>query len=118
MPAPLFAAEAEAVAVEFGHGMTSTQRMVYALAHDAAGNRLLFGGLEGKVGFLDLATGQSGTLLDPPGQPAVQRLGLSRDRGSLCCTCQPDLLVNSNKRRPPLLQVWNYAALERRLMGG
>jgi hypothetical protein len=116
-PAPLFAAEAEGVAVEFGPGMTATHRMVSALAHDAAGNRLLFGGLEGKVGFLDLATGRSGTLLDPPGRPAVQRLGLSRDRGSLCCTCQPDLLVQ-NKRQPALLQVWNYAALEQRLRGG
>lgn len=118
MPAPLFAAEAEAVGVEVGHGMTSTHRMVYALAHDAAGNRLLFGGLEGKVGFLDLTTGRGGTLLDPPGRPAVQRLGLSRDRRSLCCSCQPDLLVNNNKRRPALLQVWNYAALEQRLTGG
>jgi hypothetical protein len=116
-PPPLFAAEAEAVAIEMGLGMTGTHRMVYALAHDAAGNRLLFGGLEGKVGFLDLATGRSGTLLDPPGRPAVQRLGLSRDRGSLCCTCQPDLLAQS-KRRPALLQVWNYAALEQRLLGG
>jgi hypothetical protein len=117
-PAPLFAAEAEAVAVELGHGMmTATHRMVYALAHDAAGNRLLFGGLEGKVGFLDLVTGRSGTLLDPPGRPAVQRLGLSRDRSSLCCTCQPDVL-GRNKRRPALLQVWNYAALEQRLGGG
>jgi hypothetical protein len=116
-PAPLFAAEAEAVAVELGHGMTAAHRMVYALAHDAAGNRLLFGGLDGKVGFLDLDTGRSGTLLDPPGRPAVQRLGLSRDRGSLCCTCQPDPLARG-KRRPPLLQVWNYAALEQRLVGG
>ena len=80
-------------------------------------DQLLFGGMEGKVGFLDLATGRSGTLLDPPGRPAVQRLGLSRDRASLCCTCQPDLLVNNRKRRPALLQVWNYAALEQRLMG-
>jgi hypothetical protein len=92
--------------------------MVYALAHDAAGNRLLFGGLEGKIGFLDLASGRSGALLDPPGRPAVQRLGLSRDRRSLCCTCQPDLLANGNKRRPALLQVWNYAALEQRVQGG
>ncbi|HJT77366.1 MAG TPA: hypothetical protein VJ739_09220 [Gemmataceae bacterium] len=116
-PTPLFAAEAETVAVEVGYGMTAPQGMVYTLAHDAAGNRLLFGGLAGKVRFLDLATGRGGTLLDPPGRPAIQRLGLSRDRSSLCCTCQPDLFVQGKQRRPPLLQVWNYAALERRLAG-
>jgi hypothetical protein len=117
-PLPLFTAEAEPVAVEVGHGMTTTQRMVYALAHDAAGNRLLFGGLEGKARFLDLVTGRCGTLLDPPGRPALQRLGLSRDRGALCCTCQPDLFAQGRQRRPALLQVWNYAALEQRLVGG
>jgi len=117
-PAPVLAVASEPVTVEAGRGMAVSHRIgAWGLAHDAAGNRLLFGGLEGKVGFLDLVTGRSGTLLDPPGRPAVQRLGLSRDRGSLCCTCQPDLLVQ-RKRRPALLQVWNYAALEQRLVDG
>ncbi len=113
-PPPVFTAEAEAVSVEIGYGMTSAHRNIYTLAHDAGGNRLLFGGLDGRVRYLDLATGRGGTFLDPPGRPAIQRLGLSRDRSALCCTCQPDPLARE-KRRPALLQVWNYAALDKRL---
>jgi hypothetical protein len=114
-PAPVFAAEAEPVAVDVGGRMMTTQRAVHGLAVDAAGKRLLYGGLEGKIGFLDLNTGRSGTLLDPPGRPAVRRLGLARNRSALCCTVEPDLFVQGRNRRPALLQVWNYTDLDRRV---
>jgi hypothetical protein len=118
-PAPAFAAAAEPVAVQLGHlmsGMTTTQAQTYTLAHDAAANRVLFAGLEGKVKFLDLASGQVGVLLDPPGRPAINRLGLARDGSALCCTCSPDLFAGNN-RKPPLVQVWNYTALSGKLGG-
>src|SRR5205807_1506519 len=79
---------------------------VRALAHDVPGDRLLFGGLDGKIGFLDLATGRAGTLLDPPARPAVFDLGLSRDRRSLCCACRPEWFAQGKNRKPQLLQVW------------
>ena len=110
-PAPAFAVPAEPVAVPFGgSGMTTMQAQTYAVAHDAVANRLLFAGLEGKVKSLDLATGQVGLLLDPPGRPPINRLGLARDRSALCCTCYPEMFAGNN-RKPPLVQVWNYAAL-------
>ena len=114
-PPPAFAAVAEPVAVQMGQsGVATTQAQTYALAHDPAANRLLFAGLEGKVKSLDLATGQVAMLLDPPGRPSIHRLGLARDRSALCCTCQPDLFAGNN-RSAPLVQVWNYAALSRKL---
>ncbi len=118
-PAPVFAVAPEAIAVEAGGGRATPLRAgPRALAHDAAGNRLLFGGLDGKVGFLDLTTGRAGTLLDPPGRPAILSLGLSRDRRSLCCTYQPEPFAQGNKRKPQRLQVWNYAALNEQLKAG
>lgn len=108
-PAPRYAADAEPVHIQLGHGGSSTQKHTYTLAHDAAANRLLFGGLEGTVRFLDLADGSTGTVLDPPGRPPVLGLGLSRDRSALCVLCQPEMFVTSQARKPPVLQVWNYA---------
>jgi hypothetical protein len=114
-PDPAFAVAAEPVNVQVGQsGVTTTQAQTFTLAHDAAANRVLFAGLEGKVKSLDLATGQVGVLLDPPGRPAIHRLGLARDRSALCCTCSPELFAGNN-RKPPLVQVWNYAALSARL---
>jgi hypothetical protein len=116
-PAPAFAAVAEPVAVDMGQsGMTTTQAQTYAVAHDPAANRLLFAGLEGKVKALDLATGQVRVLLDPPGRPPINRLGLARDGSALCCTCQPEMF-GGNNRPAPLVQVWNYAALSAKLGG-
>jgi hypothetical protein len=110
-PAPAFAVPAEPVAVQLGGvGMTTTQAQTYAVAYDAGANRLLFAGLEGKVKSLDLATGQVSLLLDPPGRPPINRLGLARDRSALCCTCYPEMFAGNN-RKPPVVQVWNYAAL-------
>jgi hypothetical protein len=113
-PAPRYAAESEPVPIAGQHGLTAEQRYTYTLAPDTAAGRLLFAGLEGQIRFLDLADGSNGILFDLPGRPPVLRLGLSRDRSALCCTCLPGQFDTGRNRRPPLLQVWNYA----RLSGG
>jgi hypothetical protein len=111
-PAPRYAAEAQPVRIDHGPGGgVGWHRHTHALAHDATANRLLFAGLEGTVRFLDLADGSTGTVLDPPGRPPIQGLGLSRDRRALCVLCQQELFVTGGARKPLLLQVWNYAGL-------
>jgi hypothetical protein len=109
-PAPKFAAESEPIAIDSGHGLSAgmPMRFTYTLTHDAVAGRLLFGGLEGTVRFLDLTDGSAGVVLDPPGRSPLLRLGLSRDRSALCCTCMPGQFDTGRNRRPPLLQVWNY----------
>jgi hypothetical protein len=109
-PPPVFSVGAEPVAVEMGQGTATVPGHFLALVHDAAGGRLLFSGVEGKVRFLDLQSGQTGVLLDPPGRPGILRLGLSRDRSSLCCLCQPGLF-DGRHPQAPVLQLWNYATL-------
>lgn len=56
---------------------------VYDLEHDRERNRLLFAGLDGRVGYLDLDSGNSGTLLEVSDRPAIQRLALSGDLATL-----------------------------------
>jgi hypothetical protein len=110
-PAPRYTAESEPVAITGMYGLSTEERHTYALAWDAGSGRLLFAGLEGRVRFLDLADGGSGVLLDLPGRPPVLRMALSRDRSALGCTCLPGQFDQGRNRRPPLLQVWNYARL-------
>jgi hypothetical protein len=117
-PPPIFSTKAESISASMGSATMSMPGSIYSVAHDAASNRLLFGGLEGKIGFLDLVSGKSGTVLDPPGRPGIISLGLSRDRASLCCACQPTLLARGKYRKPPLLQIWNYTHLARQLAEG
>ena len=89
----------------------------FALVFDPEGERLLFGGKDGQVGFLDMVTGRSGVLLEPPGRPPIIALELSRDRSVLCCTCDPDMFAHGNDRRGPVLQFWNYPELCRKTEG-
>ena len=80
-----------------------------SMAYDALRNRILFGGLEGKVKYLDMTAGRSGDLLtDLEGIP-VLRLELTPDRTALVMTRNP--LTRDNRRRPWRFQVWNYQAL-------
>jgi hypothetical protein len=76
------------------------------MIHDEKGNRLVFGGLSGKIGYLDLNDGSSGILLDIPGRPAIVNLALARDGSALACVCRANIFSG-----PTLLQIWNYPAL-------
>ena len=51
----------------------------YDLELDPDRDRVLFAGLEGCVRYLDLSSGDSGVLVEPPGRPPIHRLALSRD---------------------------------------
>lgn len=74
---------------------------VYDLAYDHDRERLLFGGLDGRIRYLDLSGGRDGTLLEPPGRPPVLRLGLSRDRSALILTVHPGMFARGKSRRAP-----------------
>ncbi|HZU36657.1 MAG TPA: hypothetical protein VFA18_12140, partial [Gemmataceae bacterium] len=84
---------------------------IYDLEHDAKLNRLLFAGLEGRVRYLDLDTGLSGSLLEVPALPPIQRLSLSRDGMTLGLTCFPDMFSHSRNKRGPVLQFWSYETI-------
>ena len=87
-------------------------RDVYALAYDAVGGRLLYGGMGGAIGCLDLATGQASTLIELPGRPVVWQLSLSRDGSALACVTRPQFFRDEGTRKLPAeLAVWNYPAL-------
>jgi len=86
---------------------------VYDVIFDEPQNRLLFGGIEGPIRFLDLADGSSGILFDPPGKSSICKLQLSADRESLCCLSIPKLEERDDKEFR--IQIWNYPALCRRV---
>ena len=106
VPAPVAAAEAESVPIE--HGSMS---YTYTLAHDADRDRLLFAGLEGRLRCLALETGQSATVLEIPGRPAILSMGLSQAGSAICCHCQPDFPTTGRQAQPPLIPIWDYAKL-------
>ncbi|MBI4027477.1 MAG: hypothetical protein HY360_21000 [Verrucomicrobia bacterium] len=107
-PPPRFSVSSELAKQEAQEGIT-TNSHIYGLALDAAHNRLLFCGLEGKIQFLDLSNGESGILLDPPGKSPMTSLGLSTDNVAVCCSCMP----NFKERDIELsrFQIWNYSVL-------
>lgn len=80
------------------------------MAHDPANQRLIFAGLEGALRFLDLRTGQDGSLLEIPGHPAILDMSLNANNSALCCVCQPSFFERRQKK-PALLHVWNYDKL-------
>jgi hypothetical protein len=88
----------------------TTAGYVHALAFDEAAQRLLFAGVEGVIGYVDLETGATGKLLDPPQRWGIVQMAVSEDRRGLCCVCNaPEL----HGRQPPVLRIWNYPALDK-----
>jgi hypothetical protein len=111
---PSLSTDVPATMVETDHGPIQREGYVYDLDHDTDRNRLLFAGLDGRVRYLDLGSGKSGVLLEPPGLPPIQRLELSRDRATLALTCSPATFGRGTKVRGPVLQFWDYEAISRR----
>jgi WD40 repeat protein len=84
---------------------------VHTLAFDHDRDWLLFGSLDGRVGYLDLESGRSGVLVEPPGQWPIYNIALSRDLTALALSYQPEYLSTSANRPGPVVQFWNYPAL-------
>ncbi len=108
---PALAVDGEETSVETEHGSANRPGFMYDFDHDPIRDRLLFGGLDGRVHFLDLASGHSGVLFEPPGRPPILRLALSRDRTALAITSYPDMHARGSKRRGWVVQFWNYQAV-------
>jgi hypothetical protein len=81
---------------------------VASFAIDGERQWLLFGGQEGRVRYLDLVTGETGILLEPPGRPWIAQIALSRDHSALGITCAADFYDESPNQRGAAIQFWNY----------
>ena len=128
MPEP--AARYDSLAGPYG-GETN---YVYAVAWHTAGPGVFFGGLDGRIDYLDIATGGHRVLCelpggvsmrdqlarfqqspdDAPGGTALLSLALSTDGTSLASCVQPDFLSRDRARKAPQLMIWDVAALLRR----
>jgi WD40 repeat protein len=111
LPRPVLAVDSQKNADDPHHGSSNRGNFTYDLDHDPERDRLIFAGLEGCVRYLDLATGKSGILLEPPKRVPILRLALSRNRETLAITIYPDMYVNSRNKRGPALQFWDYRKL-------
>jgi hypothetical protein len=116
-PRPECAVDVIGTAADAGQGAESPSSgrvHVHDIEYDPDRDRFLFASLDGRIRFLDPASGRSGILLDPPGRPPIQRLVLSRDRSALALIAMPGQFNRSLKRRRgPLLQFWDYHKISR-----
>jgi hypothetical protein len=114
LPRPSLAVDAGSRIVETDRGSMMEVDYVYGVDYDPERHWLLFGGLEGPVRYLDLRTGRSGVLFEPPVQCPMTHLGPSIDRSALGLTSQPEWHSNSIHKAGPVVQFWDYPALCRR----
>ncbi len=105
---PALAFDIAETAVESRHGSPLLGGYIYDLECDPDRARFLFAGLDGRVRFLDLTSGQSGTLLDLPGRPPIHRLAFSRDRSTLALIAAPGMFDNGRDQRGNIIQFWDY----------
>jgi hypothetical protein len=113
LPRPALAVDIAGTMVEARRGAAHLGGCVYDLEYDPDCDRLIFAGLDGCVRFLELASGRSGILLEPPAHPPIHRLILSRDRSTLALIAMPDMFNHGRNRRGPILQFWDYQAISR-----
>jgi WD40 repeat protein len=111
LPRPALAIDAGPRTMETDRGPTEKGDYVYALNYDHDRERFLFGGLEGRVRYVEPSSGRSGALLEPPGRSPINQLGLSLDGSVLGLTIQPDFYSNAIHKVGPVIQFWNYPAL-------
>ncbi len=105
---PSLAVDIAETTVESARGSRLVPGYIYDLEFDPDRARLLFAGLDGQVRFLDLASGQSGILLELPARPPIQRLALSRDHATLALIASPGMHDNGRNRRGDIIQFWDY----------
>lgn len=86
--------------------------LAYCVRFDSERDLLLSGCLAGVIQYLNVKSGESGTLLKLPGEVYIWQLELTDDRNALCCYCGTRLdRENIHKKGENFLQVWNYPAL-------
>lgn len=73
---------------------------------------VLYAGLEGNIGRLDIEADNPTIQLVVPGSPPIIEMQASRDSRFLVTLCRPKML--ERKPDPPLVQVWDYELLLRR----
>jgi hypothetical protein len=110
---PALAVDVAETTVAFGQASARPGGYVYDLDYDPDHARVLFAGLDGRVRFIDLASGRSGILLEPPARPPIHRLALSRDRSTLALIAAPGMFDRGRNRRGPVLQFWDYRTIDR-----
>jgi WD40 repeat protein len=103
-----FFVRADIVEKELPGGTVHKSSLVYAVVFDSARERVLFSGLEGKVRYLELASGKFGDLLVPPDPVPMFECGLLPDRSALVCT---SVKLGLNQKSPSHFQVWSYPKL-------
>jgi hypothetical protein len=84
---------------------------IYAVVDDPENNSVLFGGLDGSIRSLSLATGEATDLFIPPGAPPIMQMKL--EGSMLFCFCQPGFPETRGRRPPPLMQIWEKGKLSR-----
>jgi hypothetical protein len=104
MPAPLFAAAAEAAAFEVG-GIAQIKAGTFDIAYDPPRHRALFCGLESHVRSLDLSSGAVADVIAIPGSPPTYRLVIARDGAAVACIEKPGMF-DRKPTTPPRLQIW------------
>jgi WD40 repeat protein len=105
MPAPIASAQNGLVTTK-GGWMQAT----HCLAFDSDRNLVLFAGLDGKIRYLDLNSGQDGVLLTLPDEPAIYRMKISTNRTSLCTESVRNLF-DREKADPVEFHFWDYQRL-------
>jgi hypothetical protein len=106
LPPPLFSGGTALV-----QGKTGWMRHTYDFAIDAGRGRVLFAGLDGVVRALGFQTGETTTVLEVPGAPAILELVLSGD-GATLATCGHQGLLDRGAKRSSVWQVWSLDALD------
>ena len=119
MPPPILAVDAEEWVHKTADGMLSVGGAVSRSAHDPDRDWLLFGGADGRLRYLDLASGHADTLLEPPGLRPIGKLAFSRDRTVLGASCGTDMIEDASARpmrcSSSAVQFWDYRAVRERV---
>lgn len=103
---PLYSVQPTPVPHEYGY----LSGYIYAAVDDPETGGVLFGGLDGSIRSLVLATGEIADLFSPPGTPPIMQMKLVGGH-TLFCLCQPGFPETHGKRQPLLLQIWDRKTL-------
>ena len=104
LPRPVASAKNELVTTSSRTRFQST----HCLAFDSDRNLVLFAGLEGKIGYLDLNNGQAGVLVTLPDEPSIYKMHLSSNKTGLCTASVRNVF---DRGRSVELHLWDYQRL-------